>query len=153
LYPEERPDFVLPERYKLSAKQQGRQSHDNNDSNNNSSQNEENDGNNEDDDNSRSIPHHHARRTDSGEPNAFHHSNLAPGGDHERYGRPPSEDSQATLVIEESMITRQGAQGIPPDKIRELLQDPNIVTWYGVDDMENPTNWFVYRVGRHVSYH
>lgn len=126
----------MPERYKLAEKQQPRRS-ESHDSTNNNNENNDNDN---DEGDSPSIPHHHAKRTNSGNPNAFHHDHLAPGGD-ERYGRPPSEDSQATLVIEESMLARQGAQGIPPEKIREMMQDPNIVTWYGMDDMENPTNW------------
>jgi DHA1 family multidrug resistance protein-like MFS transporter len=144
LYPDERPDYVLPERYRLAEKYRPEQSSSRN-SNNNHNNNEDDDDNDHPSSGDRqwSIAHPRAERTSSGGVNAFHESHLAPGGDAEAHGRAPSEDSQATLVVEDSMLTRQGAQGIPQDKIRELMQDPNIVTWYGMSDEENPINWWV----------
>ena len=129
LYPDERPGFQLPERYRLA----GEKKRSNSDSNDNHGANtEESSGNN--------VTHPRAERTDSGSPNAFHDRHLAPGGD-PAFGRAPSEDSQATLVVEEYILARQGAQGMSPEKMREMMQDPNIVTWYGMDDEENPINW------------
>jgi len=86
------------------------------------------------------ITHPRVERTDSGNANAFHDVHLAPNGE-EEYGRSPSQDSDATLVVDEYLLGRQGAAGLDPKKVRELMQDPNIVTWYGVDDEENPINW------------
>ena len=139
LYPDEKPDYVLPERYRIAERENEKTRRSDSNSNNNNNNTDSN--NDEDGQNGRSIAHPRNQRTESGNINAFHESHLAPRGDHEAYGRAPSEDSQATLVINESILTRQGAQGIPPDKIREYMQDPNIVTWYGMDDEENPINW------------
>ena len=122
LYPDEKPGYVLPERYRLAGEKRSTSD----------DPIEESDDNN--------ITHPRARRTDSGNANAFHDAHLAPSGD-EAYGRSPSEDSEATLVLEENILGRQGAAGLDPKKVRELMQDPNIVTWYGVDDEENPINW------------
>lgn len=122
LYPDEKPDYVLPHRYRLAGEKR---------SNSEDPISESDDAN---------ITHPRAHRTDSGNANAFHDAHLAPNGE-EAYGRSPSEDSEATLVLDESLLTRQGAAGMEPKKVRELMQDPNIVTWYGVDDEENPINW------------
>lgn len=136
LYPDERPGFVLPERYRLAEKKRSNSDTSNRGNNDNATSG----GDNGNDDTSNNVTHPRAERTESGSPNAFHDRHLAPGGD-ESFGRAPSEDSQATLVVEEAILARQGAQGIPPEKMREMMQDPNIVTWYGVDDEENPINW------------
>lgn len=131
----------MPERYRISEKKNNRADSQSGNSDNNNNNNDNRDGeDNDDDGDSPSIPHPRAERTDSGNVNAFHDRHLAPGGD-ESYGRAPSSDSEATLVVEESILMRQGAQGMSPEKMREMMQDPNIVTWYGMDDQENPINW------------
>ena len=108
-YPEERPDFQLPERYKLHK-----------------------------DHTTDEIEHPHTTHTDGGV-NAFNHEIIAPGGN--PHGRAPSEDSEATLAVQDNFTMRQGAAGIGPEGLRKMQQDPTIVTWYGVDDPENPANW------------
>ncbi|WVR08367.1 hypothetical protein IAU60_005422 [Kwoniella sp. DSM 27419] len=106
-YPDERPGFVLPDRYRLHDK---------------TNQNP---------------------TSDAVHDDAFHHDNLAPNGQSGDYGRTStnSQDSDATMRVDERLIQRQGAAGMSPDKIKELMGKPEIVTWYGTDDEENPLNW------------
>ncbi|WVF68833.1 hypothetical protein IAT40_003606 [Kwoniella sp. CBS 6097] len=111
-YPDEKPDYVLPNRYRLNKEVRQEEHSD--------------------------APSRHP----------FHEHNLAPGNGYDAgQGRQSttSEDSDATLTVDERLITRQGAGGIPPEKVKELMGKSEIVTWYGIDDPENPLNWSLFK--------
>ncbi|WWC72328.1 uncharacterized protein I206_106290 [Kwoniella pini CBS 10737] len=112
-YPDELPDYVLPNRYRFHEK-------------------------------TAQDPHSDSQRPSD---HPFHERNLAPGENAEQHGRlsTTSEDSDTTLAVDERLVTRQGAQGIPPDKIKELMSKSEIVTWYGPEDPENPLNWSLFK--------
>lgn len=82
LFPEEKPDFIIPERYRPKEK----------------------------------------RRQSDGVPRNTPEAQ-----------RQPAQDSSVT-VVDEDRSTNQ-------DDEQEGEDDPNIVTWYGPDDAENPQNW------------
>ncbi|WWC95034.1 hypothetical protein V866_001886 [Kwoniella sp. B9012] len=112
-YPDERPDYALPNRYRFSEKT------------------------------AQSID----RAPHSPPDHPFHERNLAPGEDAEQHGRvsTTTQDSDATMVVDERLVTRQGGQGLSPEKVKELMGKSEIVTWYGVDDPENPLNWSLFK--------
>ncbi|WWC64926.1 uncharacterized protein I303_107540 [Kwoniella dejecticola CBS 10117] len=112
-YPDELPDYVLPNRYRFHEKT------------------------------TQDAPSDSQRPSD----HPFHERNLAPGENAEQHGRlsTTSDNSDTTLVVDERLVTRQGGQGIPPDKIKELMGKSEIVTWYGPEDPENPLNWSLFK--------